>query len=151
MTLPNNRRLVDARMLEQLIAGMMQDVRAERFSRMAQLALGPDWVYTFDQDAFLQGLPAPPVEGAPIPSLAPDIIQAVIEPIDQRVEESLYGCMGALLHIGVDLARDQEPYDANASLPDDTALPLDAWTAKVDAVLADCARWLTDVEETHER
>ncbi len=32
-----------------------------------------------------------------------------------------------------------EPCDASDFVPDDTLLPLDAWNAKVDALLADCA------------
>ena len=43
----------------------------------------------------------------------------------------------------------ERPEDKSEGLPDDSALPLDAWNAKVDAVLADVARWQQRVEETH--
>ena len=39
------------------------------------------------------------------------------------------------------------PYDATDQLPDHSAMPMDAFTAHVDAVLADCARWLAEVQE----
>lgn len=39
------------------------------------------------------------------------------------------------------------PFDATDQLPDHGALPMDVFTAHVDAVLADCARWLAEVQE----
>ena len=39
------------------------------------------------------------------------------------------------------------PFDATDQLPDHGAMPMDEFTAHVDAVLADCARWLAEVQE----
>ena len=43
----------------------------------------------------------------------------------------------------------EPPVDKSDDLPDDSALPLDAWNAKVDAVLADVAQGQQRAEETH--
>ena len=42
-----------------------------------------------------------------------------------------------------------EPMDHADGLPDDAQLPLEAFNAKIDAVLADVARWQKKAEETH--
>jgi len=41
----------------------------------------------------------------------------------------------------------EQPCDATDELPDHCAMPMDEFTAHVDAVLADCARWLAEVQE----
>jgi hypothetical protein len=39
------------------------------------------------------------------------------------------------------------PTNVTDQLPDHGALPMEAFTAHVDAVLADCARWLAEVQD----
>ena len=43
----------------------------------------------------------------------------------------------------------ERPVDMSDALPNDLALPVDEWNAKVDAVLADVAAWQQRVEEAH--